>query len=124
MENFIVIVVLALIVGAAVAYLVKAKKSGVKCIGCPSGGNCPSSQKIQKKKLDGPIIGKKTLKISGMQCEHCVMNVTQVLNRLDGVRAEVKLSTGSAIVSYDREIDTELLKDTVEKIGYKVISIS
>lgn len=40
MENAIIIVVLAAIIGGAVAYIVKAKKSGVKCIGCPSGGSC------------------------------------------------------------------------------------
>ena len=45
-------------------------------------------------------------------------------NVIVGVRAEVRLSTGSAVVSYDREIDDSLLKDAVEKIGYKVTDIS
>lgn len=36
--DIILIVVLAAIIGGAVAYLVKARKKGVKCIGCPSGG--------------------------------------------------------------------------------------
>ena len=40
MENAILIVVLALILGGAVAYIVKAKKNGVKCIGCSAGGSC------------------------------------------------------------------------------------
>ena len=40
MENVIIIAVLVVIIGSAIAYIVKAKKSGVKCIGCPSGGNC------------------------------------------------------------------------------------
>lgn len=38
-----VIGVVAVIVGLALAYIIKAKKSGKKCIGCPSGGcdkNC------------------------------------------------------------------------------------
>lgn len=39
MTNFIIIAVVALIVGAAARYIYKAKKSGAKCIGCPSGGN-------------------------------------------------------------------------------------
>lgn len=39
-ENLIVIAVLVLILGAALAYVVKAKKKGVKCIGCPSGCKC------------------------------------------------------------------------------------
>lgn len=42
MTDVVIIVVLLLIVGGAIAYIVKAKKSGQKCIGCPAGGNCPS----------------------------------------------------------------------------------
>lgn len=42
-KNLIVILVLAVIIGLAIAYIIKAKKSGAKCIGCPSGGcNCSS----------------------------------------------------------------------------------
>jgi len=40
MENVILIFVLAVILGGAIAYIVKAKKNGVKCIGCPAGGSC------------------------------------------------------------------------------------
>lgn len=40
MDNAIIGVVILLILGAAIAYIIKAKKSGVKCIGCPAGGNC------------------------------------------------------------------------------------
>jgi len=40
MADLIVIAIVVLIIGAAVAYIVKAKKSGVKCIGCPAGGTC------------------------------------------------------------------------------------
>lgn len=44
MADLIVVVVLLLIVGAATVYIVKAKKKGVKCIGCPAGGNCSSKK--------------------------------------------------------------------------------
>ena len=40
MENFIIAGILLLILGGAGAYVYKAKKRGVKCIGCPAGGNC------------------------------------------------------------------------------------
>ena len=40
MENLIIGAVLVLIVGAAVTYIIKAKKKGVKCIGCPAGATC------------------------------------------------------------------------------------
>lgn len=42
MTDIIIIGVLVLIIGGAVAYIIKAKKNGAKCIGCPAGGNCPS----------------------------------------------------------------------------------
>ena len=40
MTNLITFAVLVLIVGGAGLYIYKAKKSGVKCIGCPSGATC------------------------------------------------------------------------------------
>ncbi|MBQ8598099.1 MAG: FeoB-associated Cys-rich membrane protein [Lachnospiraceae bacterium] len=44
MANFIVVAVVLMIIGAAVAYIIKEKKHGVKCIGCPAAGTCPSSK--------------------------------------------------------------------------------
>ena len=40
MADFMIIVILAVVVAAAARYIYKAKKSGVKCIGCPSGKTC------------------------------------------------------------------------------------
>lgn len=40
MENVIVIAVIALIIGLAAGYVYKARKRGVKCIGCPDSGSC------------------------------------------------------------------------------------
>lgn len=41
--DFVIIAVILLIVGGAVAYIVKAKKSGKKCIGCPDSASCAAS---------------------------------------------------------------------------------
>jgi len=38
--DFAVIAVLAAIVGLAVWYVYKSKKSGKRCIGCPDGAKC------------------------------------------------------------------------------------
>lgn len=50
--DIIVIVVLALLVGAAVLYIVKTKKKG-RCIGCPDSatcdGGCASCSATRKK---------------------------------------------------------------------------
>ena len=124
MANVIAVLVLAVLVGSASAYIVKAKKSGVKCIGCPAGGSCPGSARLPKKKLDGRVIGRKTIKISGMHCAHCAADVAKTLNQIEGVRAEVNLSKNSARISYDRKIEDSVLKNAVEKTGFHVISIS
>lgn len=41
MIDFILAAVLLALVGASVRYVVKAKKSGAACIGCPVDGGCP-----------------------------------------------------------------------------------
>ena len=40
MADFMIVVFLLLIIGSAGVYMIRAKKSGVKCIGCPNGGQC------------------------------------------------------------------------------------
>ena len=40
MTDIIILATVAVILALAVGYIVKAKKKGTKCIGCPSGGNC------------------------------------------------------------------------------------
>lgn len=40
MTDFIIIIVLILILGTALAYMQKEKKRGVKCIGCPDAETC------------------------------------------------------------------------------------
>lgn len=44
MENVIIVVILLVIVGLAAGYVIRAKKRGQKCIGCPDGG-CKCSGK-------------------------------------------------------------------------------
>lgn len=38
--DYIALAVIALIVGAAVFYIVRAKKRGAKCVGCPYSKQC------------------------------------------------------------------------------------
>ena len=40
MADFILAAVLLMIVGAAICYIIREKKKGVKCVGCPAGGAC------------------------------------------------------------------------------------
>ena len=123
MENIIAVLVLAVLIGGAAAYLVRAKRSGVKCVGCPAGGNCSSRHKKKKKKLTGAVIAKKTIIISGMHCAHCVQSVTDSLNRIDGVSARVDLNKSCAEIFLDREVGEDILISAVEKAGFLVESI-
>lgn len=41
--DYIVLAAIVLIVGAAVFYIVRAKRRGERCIGCPMSGKCGKS---------------------------------------------------------------------------------
>lgn len=41
MENLVIAVLLALILGGAALYLYRAKKKGRRCVGCPDSAVCP-----------------------------------------------------------------------------------
>lgn len=45
MVNFIVVVILVLGICAAIKYIIKLRRNGHKCIGCPSGCNCSGEVK-------------------------------------------------------------------------------
>ncbi|MBE6593570.1 MAG: FeoB-associated Cys-rich membrane protein [Ruminococcaceae bacterium] len=41
--DIIAIAVILLVIGAATFYIIKAKKSGKRCIGCPDSSSCSGS---------------------------------------------------------------------------------
>lgn len=43
--DFIIIGIVVLIVALAACYVIRAKKNGAKCIGCPSNCGCSKSEK-------------------------------------------------------------------------------
>lgn len=40
MTDFIIVGIVFIAVGVAIAYIVKAKKSGAHCVGCPNAKTC------------------------------------------------------------------------------------
>lgn len=116
MENYIIIGILLVIIVIAVFRAVKHFKGG-GC--CGSGGNTIRD----KKKLTDPKMGEKVMRIEGMHCENCEIRVENALNRLDGVACKVSWRKKTAVVSFSAEVADELLKATVEKMGYKVTDI-
>lgn len=43
MINIILAVIILAVAGLALFYIIKSKKNGVKCIGCPSAGACKAA---------------------------------------------------------------------------------
>ena len=50
MGNVIVLLIIILILALSITKVVKEKKKGVKCIGCPHSKGCPSNCNITIKK--------------------------------------------------------------------------
>ena len=66
----------------------------------------------------------KTLKIEGMMCEHCEMHTKKALEALNGVtKAEVSHKTGTAVVTLEKDVSDDILKQAVADQGYKVTDI-
>lgn len=119
MADILVLIVVALLLLAALKGTIKHFKGEGPCCGGGSGSTPPT----EEKKLKGPVIGKKLVRISGMHCERCANAVTAAIDKIDGVSAKVSLKGSRAVVSYDKELDEAALRKAVEDAGYQVISI-
>ncbi|WP_289479625.1 FeoB-associated Cys-rich membrane protein [Klebsiella pneumoniae] len=45
MTDLIIGLIVVAVIGAAVVYIIKEKKKGTKCIGCPAAGQCANHGK-------------------------------------------------------------------------------
>lgn len=66
-------------------------------------------------------MAKKVL-IEGMMCQNCVKHVSNALNGLPGVTAQVDLDTKTATVT--GEVTDEAIKAAVTEAGYEVTGIA
>ena len=65
----------------------------------------------------------KTLKIEGMTCGHCKMNVENTLNGLNQVNsAEVDLIDGTCEVEMNSDINDDELKKIIADAGYTLVN--
>jgi copper chaperone len=63
----------------------------------------------------------KTIKVKGMSCEHCVKAVKKALSELEGIKdVSVDLSKGEVTFEEKTPIDTEVLRERIEKAGYEL----
>ncbi len=63
------------------------------------------------------------LKIEGMMCQHCQKHMTDGLNAMEGVTAEIDLEAGIAHVTSTREIPEEEFKQVVTDTGYTLVNV-
>ena len=122
MGDAIIMVVILIVLIFAVKGSLKHFKGEGAC--CGGGSGSVKTKKAKKKTLDGPVVGRRMIRISGMHCQNCVNSVTNALNAIDGVSAEVSLKDNCAEVSCDRKVDDSVLKQAVEGAGFEVVSIS
>ena len=112
MADIIVVLIVIVLLGFALRGAIRHFKGDSPCCGGGTGI------------IKTDDIGKKIVHIEGMTCEHCVQSVKKALNEIEGVSARVDLQKKEAVVSYDREIENDVLKKTVEKAGFQVVSIT
>lgn len=117
MGNIIIGLMLAVIVFLAVKSSMKHFKGEGGCCG---GGSVP---KPKKKKLEGTRVAQKKIYIEGMHCENCKNSVESSLNQIEGAAARVDLKKNTAVVSMNRMIADEELKNAVERADFKVTRI-
>lgn len=67
---------------------------------------------------------KKVLVIEGMMCGHCTGRVKKALEAVEGVKeAVMSLEDKTAAVECSEDMTEEILKNTVEAAGYKVVEV-
>jgi copper chaperone len=65
----------------------------------------------------------KTIQVTGMTCNHCVMAVTRALEGIDGIKnVKVDLKKGRATFDETHPIDMKTVKEKIEDAGYEVVS--
>jgi copper chaperone CopZ len=75
-----------------------------------------SKIKSKEKKLE-----QQTIKIEGMSCNHCVMNVKKAISGVNGVTdVDVNLAQGEAYVK--GVFDLHTIESAVHEVGYEVVS--
>ena len=121
MVNVIIVLILVVLLSFAVKSSIRHFKGEGAC--CGGGSGTVKTKKPKKKKLDGPVVAKRTVEISGMHCQNCANSVTRALNGIDGVAARVNLHANREAVLMDRMVDEDELKHAVEEAGYGVVDI-
>ena len=66
-----------------------------------------------------------TLRIEGMHCASCVMNVENFLGKLEGIfQVHADLTTGKVKIKYDKsKVNLKQIEEVINSLGFKLIGI-
>ncbi|MCR5734810.1 MAG: cation transporter [Lachnospiraceae bacterium] len=118
LSNVIIIAVVLVLVSLSIKGTVSHFKGEGSC--CGGGGRA----KLKKPQKLDKVIAQKKIGIEGMVCDNCAARVHNALNSIDGINARVERSKSCAVIKLGREIDEEMIKKTVEDLGYRVTGIN
>jgi Cu+-exporting ATPase len=98
------------------------------CSGC--NGHCSMQEKLDEgyrarvEKIEKfPI--HRTIDVDGMTCEKCIYKVVRALEKIDGVTiAAASLEKQSAQVALKKDIEDEILREAINKAGYKAGAVT
>jgi len=63
-----------------------------------------------------------TIKVKGMNCQHCVASVTKALAEIEGIfDVQVNLEKGEATYNEKSPVSEQTIKDAISRIGFEVI---
>ena len=127
-------IILGALIAAAFAYGVRTAyraffKSEAVCCSSGNCSGCEGSCSTKKALEDGyrarvekierlPI--HRTIDVDGMTCEKCIVKVIRALEKVDGVQiAAASLEKQSALVGLNENISDDILRDAINKAGYK-----
>ena len=131
-------IILGILIAAAFAYglrtIYRAFFQG-KAACCDSGdcGSCKgcNAQKILDDSYRARVLKiekfpiHRTIDVDGMTCEKCIYKVVRALEKIDGVKiAAASLEKQSAQVGLKENISDEILREAINKAGYKAGAVT
>ena len=115
MENAIIIFIVVILVAVSIRPALKHMRGQGSC--CGGGGTYVSKKKLQN------VTARKTAVVEGMTCENCKARVERAINDLDGLAGQVNLRKKEVRISMERDVDDEVIRAAIEKVGYTVVEI-
>lgn len=115
MENLITILVVVLAVGYGIYATLRHFRG--------QGGCCGGGEYRPRKKRLKVVIKQREFHIQGMHCDNCKRRVEEAVNDLAGVAGRVNLKKGLLTVYYAKDVEDQVIRAKIERLGYRVVDI-